>query len=172
MTDLASVCAFDETHSVAVVHPRWDGFLVTEFVALADVTDLRFAVSESLAETVTPHYHAAPLRRGQVRPVDLELHPGTIPWRGVSGTITACDGDEPIAGQPLRMTIFASRSATCSTAGAVAGPLRRGTLERTVKLTRQGLFPATALAARIERAERSRKPVSGDPWWELAEDDG
>ncbi|MBC7643920.1 MAG: hypothetical protein H7123_02260 [Thermoleophilia bacterium] len=168
-------CWFDETHRVAVVNPRWDGFLVASFIALQDIVQLRIVPDEALTSSITVHTLNAPLRRGQIRPVDLELHPGTLPRRGVTGYIEAFDGLTRVASVPLRVTLFPSRSVTCSVAGVLEGPLPMHKLERAVARIRGGWYPAARLSSQIERAERKADRTSttgGEPWWHLREDDG
>ena len=171
----AGRCWFDETHRVAVVNPRWDGFLVASYLAPCDIEQLRIVCDESLASSVTAHLLNSNMRRGQVRPIDLELHPGTLPRRGVTGGITAYDGLTKLDGTPLRLTLFPSRAVTCSVAGNIEGPLPAERLDRVVARIRAGWYPAAKLSAQIDRAASTtggrRRAVGSDPWWSLPEDD-
>ena len=168
--NLEAQCWFDETHRVAVVNPRWDGFLVASFVALHDIVQLRIVPDHALASSITVHTLNAPLRRGQIRPVDLELHPGTLPRRGVTGFVEAYDGLTRLPSKALRVTLFPSRAVTCSVAGEIEGPLPAHKLERAVARIRSGWYPAARLASQIERAERTTGTTPGEPWWHLPED--
>lgn len=108
---------FEERLRVAVVHPQFDGFLVTGLHARRDIGVLGVHCTGTDTRSITVHHAPGPLWRGQWRPLDLELHPGVLPRRGaVEVQIQAYDGEHPV-GQPLRVVLAGSSTINLVQAG-------------------------------------------------------
>lgn len=147
-----SAVTFDETEQLAVVHPQYDGFLVAHVAAHVDVAELRIVADGKLASVVTAHHLEGPLLRGQVRAVDLELHPGVIAERGVTGSVAAYDGEQAL-GRALTLTLATSAGVECLLAGRQAGPLPEERFVELVGLVQRGEIDARGLARAINQTD-------------------
>lgn len=153
----------DESHRVALLHPQYDGFIVIHAAAQTDIADLRFVIDEELANVITPQHAIGPLFRGQVRPIDLELHPGAIPLdQAITGLIHIVD-DRGVACSPaMRLTLAVDATLDCVLAGSIDGPwVNSSEFERAAKELVDGVGDAKAFARRISALERGRP----DPGW-------
>lgn len=159
----------DERHRVALLHPEYDGFIVLHVTALADLDDVRIRPDDTLDRIFTAHHLIGPLRRGQTRSVDLELHPLAIGDRRVSGLIHVVDGSDAAICPSLRCTLATDRALTCTLAGSVDGPWDDpDEFEQVTREFLDGSGTVTDLDRRITRVEAGR-PDPGWPtsrrWW-------
>lgn len=157
----AHAASFDEGHQLAVVHPRYDGFLVTTITARRRIEDLRLVVEGELVGAVTPHHLEGPLARGQQRAVDIELHPGVVPDRGLAGQIALFDGEHRL-GPTMQLTLATSPAVEAVLAGELAGPLSAERFTELVDGLRGGELTPRKVA-RIVGGEQERTR-SWRPW--------
>jgi hypothetical protein len=154
----------DERHRVALLHPEYDGFLVLHVTALGDLDDVRIRPDDQLARVFTPHHVIGPLRRGQVRSVDLEIHPkalGENPGR-VTGLLHIVDGNDAAICPALRMTLGTDRSLECTLAGRIDGPWSDGDqFDAIAREFIDGAGDAQSFARRITLVEAGK----ADPGW-------
>ncbi|MCW2950164.1 MAG: hypothetical protein JWN41_1177 [Thermoleophilia bacterium] len=152
----------DETHRVALLHPEYDGFITVELRAQCDLDDLRIELDADLDRVLTAHHKTGPIGAGQLRPVDLELHPGSIAAPATSGTARVVDGRGEAAAPPIRITLATDRTLDCQLAGAVDGPWADPELfEQAAADLCAGRGSARRLARRIERVSAG----ATDPGW-------
>jgi len=151
----------DETHRLALVHPEYDGFLTLEITARTDLGQVRIVPDHTLAGCITAQHALGSLGRGQVRPVDLELHPGAIPELGVSGWIHLCDDEGDDLAPPMRLSLATDPSLDCVLAGAKDGPWDDPSELDTVVDELLAGRPARRLARRIETMLEGNE----DPGW-------
>ena len=152
----------DEAHRLVLLHPEYDGFVTLHVTARADVDGVFVLPSAELAGVVTSHHRVGPLMRGQVLPIDLELHPGRIASPATSGVLSLVDASgEPVA-PDVRITLATDPSLDCVLAGTIDGPFDRAeTFEEAVDELRAGRGSAKRLARRIEALADGRE----DPGW-------
>ncbi len=152
----------DETHRLALLHPEYDGFLTLHVTAHADVDGVFVLPSPELASVVTSHHRTGPLERGQVLPIDLELHPGNVRQPVSSGTISLVDASgEPVAAD-VRFTFATDAALDCVLAGAVDGPFGSvDAFEEAVGELADRRGGARRLARRLEALEAGGE----DPGW-------
>ena len=152
----------DETHRLALLHPEYDGFLALHVTARADLDGVFVVPSAELASVVTSHHRTGPLARGQVLPIDLELHPGNVGRRGTSGTLSLVDASGEAIAEHVTLTLATDPALDCVLAGAVDGPFDdRATFEQAVAELLEGRGRARRLAERIEALADGRE----DPGW-------
>lgn len=108
-------CAFDEPFMVAVCHPQYDGFLTTSIRSPFTVGDLKIAASPEIAPYVDAHYARGALYASQRRPIDIELHPGNIPRRGVQGKLRVIDGQRDVSAT-MTLTLASVAAVECEVA--------------------------------------------------------
>jgi hypothetical protein len=156
----------DETHRLVLVHPEYDGFISLHVTSRADLDGVFVLPDESLAGVVTAHHRTGPLWRGQVLPIDLELHPGNVREPATSGLLELVDSStEPIA-PPVRLTLATDGSFDCTLAGAVDGPWDDpAEFEQAVDDLLAGRGRAKRLRARIDARQDGDDPGwSRLPW--------
>lgn len=154
--------SIDETHRVALVHPEYDGFITMELQAQCDLADVRVVVGPELDAVLTAHHKTGPLMMGQARPVDLELHPGSIEAPATSGLVRIVDELGVDAAPALRVTLATDRSLECQLAGAIDGPWEDpAEFERAAADLCAGHGGARALARRITLVANGQP----DPGW-------
>lgn len=152
----------DETHRLALVHPEYDGFITVELRAHCDLADLRIVVGPELDAVLTAHHKTGPLADGQVRPVDLELHPGSIEQPATSGLLFIVDESGADAAPPMRVTLASDRTFECQLAGAVDGPWSEAdAFEHAVADLRAGRGNARRLSRRVALVAAG----ATDPGW-------
>ena len=144
---------FLERHLVAIFSRDLDGFIIARFNAYVDLGTPAFEVSDSLRPLITCHHLGDPIHAGQRRQVDIEIHPGNVPRRGVTGTISVTADGRP-TGIEQEFTLATSRFADCILSGRDEGPIRGERLDRLVRRMRQGILPSAVAARRIQRASR------------------
>jgi hypothetical protein len=151
----------DETHRLVLVHPEYDGFVTLEVRALTDLADVRVLPGETLDRYVTAHHVVGPLRAGQRRPVDLELHVVAVAGGRVSGALRVVDAtDGSDVAPPVRLTIGTDRRLDCVLAGAVDGPWSAPSdFEDAVDSLVHGRVGARKLAQLVERTAGSRRGI-------------
>ena len=158
---LASHAAtFGFAEALVIAHPGLDAFLDAYLEAHRDVRSLRVDVSGALAGCIDVHHAPGPLYAGQVRPVDIELHPLRVPRRGVGGTITAHDGSDPIS-EGLKVTLARSRAVGIVIVTDRDPYMSAARLTRTARLVRSGTVPpwiaALRIAGRVRRHQMRRQ---------------
>lgn len=135
-----------------------------EVTATGDITQLDIRPDSSLQATVTAHHRTSPVRVGQMCPVDLELHPGSIGRRGAQGVIRIFDAaDNTEVAEPLSLTLAASPATSCTIAGRADGPLSPQSFDQVEQELAAGTLSARSALRRIERAERRQE--SPRRWW-------
>lgn len=152
----------DETHRLVLLHPQYDGFVSLHVTARCDLDGVFVMPDEELAAVITSHHRTGLLARGQVLPIDLELHPGKIREPVSSGTLAIVDVDgEPVA-PAVRFTLSTDPALDCVLAGAIDGPFRsREAFEQAVDDLRERRGGARRLARRIEALTNG----GDDPGW-------
>ncbi|MCW2955977.1 MAG: hypothetical protein JWO69_846 [Thermoleophilia bacterium] len=125
--------------------------------ARIDLDDVQVEVDATLQRLVTAHHQVGPLRRGQERPVDLELHPGTIPGAGVSGMLRVVGTDGMDVAPPVRLTLATDPRLDCTLAGAVDGPWPPAEFDVAVGELLAGTGGPRRLARRVDAL------VAGEP---------
>jgi hypothetical protein len=152
----------DETHRLALVHPEYDGFITLHVTARADLDGVFVVPDTQLEPAVTAHHRTGPLARGQVLPIDLELHPGRISPRGLDGHVRFVDASGSVIAPSMRLTLASDAALDCVLAGAVDGPFESmETLERAVDELLAGRGTARRLAQRID----TQAAGGEDPGW-------
>jgi hypothetical protein len=152
----------DETHRLALVHPQYDGFVTLAVTARADLDGVFVLPDPELADVVTSHHRTGPLARGQVLPIDLELHPGRVAAPATSGELHLVDASGEDVAPPVRLTIATDPALDCVLAGAVDGPFTNvDSFELAVGELQVGIGSARALARRVEVLEAGGE----DPGW-------
>jgi len=152
----------DESHRLALVHPAYDGFITLELRAQTDLADLRVVVGAALDRVLTAHHRTGAIAAGQVRPVDLELHPGSIERPTTSGVLHIVDEHGDDAAPPVRITLASDRTFACQLAGALDGPWSdEADFEQAVEDLRAGRGDARRLSRRISVVFAG----SPDPGW-------
>jgi len=152
----------DERHRLVLVHPDYDGFITLEVTARADIDRVVLVPDEALEGLVTAHHRTDPLARGQVLPIDLELHPGNVDSPTSDGLLALRDGNgDPIA-PSVRLTFATDPTLDCVLAGAVDGPWGEpAQFLRIVHELQAGRGSARRLARRIEVIAGGKT----DPGW-------
>lgn len=158
--------ATDETHRLVLVHPEYDGFVTLEVRAACDLADVRVIPDDALDRYVTAHHVVGPLRSGQRRPVDLELHVVAVPGGRVSGALHVVDASDGSDAAPsVRLTIGTDRRLDCVLAGAVDGPWNDpAEFEDAVDSLVHGRVGARKLAQVVQSAGRSRRGLVARLW--------
>jgi len=152
----------DELHRLVLVHPEYDGFVTLHVTARADVDGVFVLPSPELASIVTSHHRVGPLARGQVLPIDLELHPGHVAAPASSGLLSLVDAGGDAVSVDVRLTIATDAALECTLAGEVDGPFDDADAFRlAVDDLRAGRGSARRLATRIEALLDARP----DPGW-------
>lgn len=147
----------DETHRLALVHPEYDGFITLEITARTDLDGVFIVPDAVLEPIITAHHRTGPLERGQVLPVDLELHPGRIGTPAATGTIQIVDTSGEAVAPSVRLTLATHHGVECVLAGSCDGPFAdRQRFESTIDELVAGRVGPRALARRIERLARPR----------------
>jgi len=154
--------ATDETHRLVLLHPLYDGFVTLEVTARCDLETVVVEADEDLASIVTPHHRTGWLRRGQVLPIDLELHPRSVRPPASTGLVHLRDANGDAIASPVRITLASDFTLDCTLAGAVEGPFPTpAAFEQAVADLREGRGGPRALARRIAALEAGRT----DPGW-------
>lgn len=153
----------DERHRVALLHPEYDGFLVLHVTALADLDDVRIRPDAELARVFTAHHLVGPLRRGQVRSIDLEIHPKAIgDERRVSGLLHVVDGEDAAICAAMRCTLATDRTLECTLAGRIDGPWTDGDeFDAIAREFADGQGDPRSFVRRIDAVEAGK----ADPGW-------
>lgn len=112
----------DESHRLVLCHPEYDGFVSLEVRFRADVDDVRVEPDEVLDRIVTAHHRTGAMARGQVLPIDLELHPGNVGRPASTGLLRLVDASGERLAPDVRLTIATDESLHSCLAGAVDGP--------------------------------------------------
>ncbi|MCW2962441.1 MAG: hypothetical protein JWM25_1552 [Thermoleophilia bacterium] len=153
--------ATDETHRLALLHPRYDGFISLQVTARTDLSDFSIVADSTLAPLLTSHHLTGSLRRGQSRAVDLELHPGAIPAGGADGLLRIVDATGTAIAPPVRVTLATDPALECTLAGAVDGPWPADAFAPIIDELLAGVGGPRRLARRIAAVERGHD----DPGW-------
>ena len=152
----------DETHRLVLLHPLYDGFISLEVTARTDLDGVFVVPDATLAPIITSHHRTGPLARGQVLPIDLELHPGKIQSPASSGLLELRDASNELVAPPVRITLATDFALDCVLAGAVDGPFAAPQLlDQAVEELQGGRNRVRRLAQRIEALESGRP----DPGW-------
>jgi hypothetical protein len=151
----------DETHRLVLTHPEYDGFVTLELSARADLDGVFVVPDPQLDPVVTSHHRTGPLQRGQVLPIDLELHPGNVRGRGADGRLRLVDASGEDVAPGVRLTVATDPTLDCVLAGAVDGPLDPPALEQVIDELLAGLGDPRRLARRVEAVREGRQ----DPGW-------
>lgn len=159
----------DERHRLVLLHPEFDGFVTLEVTARTDLDGVFVLPSPELARIVTSHHRTGPLARGQVLPIDLELHPGNVERPASDGTLRLVDVDGEDVVEPVRLTLATDRALDCVLAGRDEGPLPdEPSFEAAIDELLAGIGGPRRLAARIEALDAGgADPGWGrrTPWW-------
>ena len=156
----ANRASTDETHRLALLHPLYDGFLSIEVTARCDLDGVFVIPDEPLVDVVTSHHRTGPLERGQVLPIDLELHPGKVREPASTGLLEFVDAEgEPVA-PAVRLTIATDFKLGCELAGLTDGPLPPAEFEQHAAALASGSTSAKRVARAIQRANGERVR-----WW-------
>ena len=150
---------FDEEHLLAIMHPQYDGFVVATLLAHGPLLTPTIVASEALAAVITPHHRLGPLGRGQVRPIDLELHPGVIPPTGITGVLEVHEDGQP-TGVTMHMTVATTPGIDCVLAGRTEGPLAADRFDELIAAISSGSIPARKAVRAITGDVRR-----GWRWW-------
>ncbi len=152
----------DETHRLALLHSEYDGFLTLEVTARCDLDGAFVVPSQELGSVITSHHRIGPLARGQVLPVDLELHPGNVREPATSGVLSLVDASGEMIAPDVRVTLATDDALDCVLAGAVDGPFGDpGAFAAAVEDLVAGRGTPRRLAQRIEALLDGRE----DPGW-------
>ncbi len=125
-------CSVDESHMVAFVHPRFDGFVSVQLTAHVQVDDICVVIDESLSRIVTPHHRVSGsllplLGRGRQLPIDIEIHSHLVPEAGVSGRLEFNDASGARVSNGLTLTLASCRHCECIVVGESMGPWSEAT---------------------------------------------
>lgn len=152
----------DERHRLVLLHPEFDGFVTLEVTARTDLDGVFILPSPELARVVTSHHRTGPLARGQLLPIDIELHPGNIGRPASDGTLRLVDVDGVDVADPVRLTLSTDRTLDCVLAGRDDGPFAdTASFEAAVDDLLSGAGQARRLAARVEALHAG----APDPGW-------
>lgn len=152
----------DERHRLVLLHPEFDGFVTLEVRARTDLDGVFVLPSPQLARVVTSHHRTGPLARGQVLPIDVELHPGNVARPASDGTLRLVDVEGEDVVEPVRMTLASDRALDCVLAGRDEGPFADGhEFDTAVEELLRGRGHARRLATRIQRLQADLP----DPGW-------
>jgi hypothetical protein len=158
----AARASTDETHRLALVHPQYDGFVTLAVTARTDLDGVFVVADPELVDSITSHHRTGPIARGQVLPIDLELHPGAVRDPATSGELRLVDASGDDVAPPVRVTLATDATLDCVLAGADDGPFDDpAAFELAIAELRSGVGSARSLARRVRALEAGRV----DPGW-------